>query len=59
MPSHSIRRLPRGINFLLGGSVVAAGFILFAILGGSIDFRIGGTPDVRIDGPVATANAKR
>lgn len=57
MPSHSYRRLPRGINFLFGGSVVAIGFVLFAMLGGSLDFGIGGTPHVRIDAPIATADA--
>lgn len=47
-------RLPRGINFLLGGIVVAVGFIMFALLGGSLDLGVGGAPDVRIESTVAT-----
>ena len=44
------RRLPRGINFLLGGTVVAIGFVLFALLGGDgFGISLGGAPDVRID----------
>jgi uncharacterized membrane protein YccF (DUF307 family) len=52
--AHHYRRLPRGINFLLGGTVVAVGFLLFAIVGGTFDFSIGGAPNVRIDGPMAS-----
>ncbi|MGB3690999.1 MAG: hypothetical protein WBA02_17060 [Jannaschia helgolandensis] len=48
------RRLPRGINFLLGGIVVAVGFIMFALLGGSFDLGVGGAPEVRIEASSAT-----
>lgn len=51
--AYMLRRLPRGFNFLLGGTVVAIGLMLFAILGDSFDLSIGGAPSVRIDGPVA------
>lgn len=49
MATHN-RRLPRGINFLLGGTAVALGFVLFALLGGDgIGISLGGAPDVRIE----------
>ncbi len=43
------RRLPRGINFLLGGTIVALGFVVVALVGGTFDFGIGAAPAVRID----------
>ncbi|SDZ39843.1 hypothetical protein SAMN05444004_1137 [Jannaschia faecimaris] len=49
MAYQSYRRLPRGINFLLGGTVVAIGIAVFVLLGGSLDFAVGGAPSVRID----------
>ncbi|MEM9798304.1 MAG: hypothetical protein AAF919_17565 [Pseudomonadota bacterium] len=53
--SDSAEDRPRGLNFLLGGTVVAACFLAYAVLGGGFEF--GGTaPDVRIDRPLA-ANA--
>ncbi|CTQ50653.1 hypothetical protein [Jannaschia donghaensis] len=55
MADNQSRRLPRGINFLLGGTVVAIGFMLFAVLGGSFDLSIGGAPSVRIDDAMAAA----
>ena len=51
------RRFPRGINFLLGGTVVAIGFIVFAIVGGSFSFGLGSAPSVRIDSPAGAASA--
>lgn len=42
------RRRTRGLNFLLGGTLVAAGFIAFSLLSGQVDFGFG-VPDVRID----------
>lgn len=55
MASPVKRRLPRGINFLLGGTIVAVGFVAFAILGGSFDFGLGSAPPVRIDEPASVA----
>lgn len=49
MAQHSYRRLPRGINFLLGGTAVALGVALLVLFGGSLDFGIGTAPQVRID----------
>lgn len=49
MASHPDRRLPRGINFLLGGTVVALAVAIFLLFGGSFDLGVGGAPDVRID----------
>lgn len=49
MASQSYRRLPRGINFLLGGTAVALAVAVFLLFGGSFDFAVGGAPDVRID----------
>ncbi|WP_179379985.1 hypothetical protein [Jannaschia marina] len=56
MAAHSSRRLPRGINFLLGGTIVAVGFALFFVFGGSFNLAVGAAPDVRID---ETATASR
>ena len=41
-------RRTRGVNFLLGGTLVAIGFLSFAVLSGQFDFGFG-VPDVRID----------
>lgn len=55
MARFSFRRFPRGINFLLGGSVVGLGVLLFILAGGSLDLGLG-APDVRIDQAVGQAN---
>ena len=55
MAPFSARRLPRGINFLLGGTVVAIGFVLFALLGGGFGISIGAAPAVRIDQPLVAS----
>ncbi len=49
MAHPAIRRLPRGFNFLLGGTVVAVGFVVIAIFGGAFDVGLGSAPSVRID----------
>lgn len=45
----SAPRRTRGINFILGGTLVAVVFLGFAVLSGQLDFGFG-VPDVRIDG---------
>ena len=35
------RRRTRGVNFLLGGTVVAIAFVAFLVLGGQVDFGLG------------------
>lgn len=54
MAQPAFRRLPRGLNFLLVGTVIAAAFVVFAVVGGAFDFGIGSAPSVRIDTPVAS-----
>lgn len=49
LPRRLPRRLPRGLNFLLGGTVVAVGVLIFALVGGRFDLGIGSAPPVRID----------
>ncbi|WGH78650.1 hypothetical protein [Jannaschia ovalis] len=49
-----IRSRTRGINFLLGGTLVAVAFTAFLAFGGSLDLGIG-APKVRIDEPTAFA----
>ncbi|CUH39055.1 hypothetical protein JSE7799_01774 [Jannaschia seosinensis] len=44
------RRLPRGINFLLGGVIVAATLVGAAVISGVVDLGLGGAPDVLIEG---------
>lgn len=41
-------RRTRGINFILGGILVASVFIVFSLLGGQFDLGVG-APEVRID----------
>ena len=55
MAPFSARRLPRGINFLLGGTVVAIGFVVFALVGGGFGFKVGTAPAVRIDQPMVAS----
>lgn len=57
MAQSQSKRLPRGINFLLGGSVVAVSLFLLAMVSGTIDIGVGGAPDVRIDQPIKTVDA--
>ncbi|MFO6463351.1 hypothetical protein ACK8OR_03075 [Jannaschia sp. KMU-145] len=42
------KRRTRGINFILGGTLVAALFTAFLAVGGSLDVGLG-APEVRID----------
>ncbi|WP_371153894.1 hypothetical protein [Jannaschia sp. 2305UL9-9] len=42
-------RRTRGINFLLGGILVACVFIAFSLLGGDFDLGMG-APEVHIEG---------
>ncbi|MGB3406893.1 MAG: hypothetical protein WBA67_05305 [Jannaschia sp.] len=48
--ANSLPPRTRGINFLLGGTLVAVCFIGYSVLSGQLDFGFG-APDVRIDGP--------
>ena len=43
-----IRSRHRGVNFLTGGLVVAAGFVIYLALSGSLPIHFG-APQVRID----------
>ncbi|GIT95888.1 hypothetical protein JANAI62_25110 [Jannaschia pagri] len=43
-------RRPRGVNFILGGTLVACAFLAFSLFSGQVDLGIG-VPDVRIDRP--------
>ena len=45
------QRRPRGLNFLLGGSVVAIAVLVYLAVGGEIDLGGLGAPQVRIDDP--------
>ncbi|CTQ34053.1 hypothetical protein [Jannaschia rubra] len=49
MAHSASHRRPRGINFLLGGTVVTVGVLLYTMFGGPLDFSMGGAPSVRID----------
>ena len=46
-------RRPRGLNFLLGGAVVAAGMLGYLAVGGQIDLGGYGAPQVLIAEPGA------
>jgi len=47
------RRLPRGINFLLGGVVATVAVLALVLSTGGFNINIGGAPDVRIDAAAA------
>ena len=53
------RRLPRGVNFILGGLLVAAGAIVYSVLAGPIDLGGFGAPDVLIGDPADVLGVSR
>ena len=47
-----LRRRPRGVNFLLGGTFVALALLLGGVAMGVVDLGGFGAPQVRIDAPL-------
>ncbi|KIT15977.1 hypothetical protein [Jannaschia aquimarina] len=57
--SHPRLHWPRGLNFLLGGVVVAAIGLGVLLLAGPVDLGLFGAPDVRIDAPLSATASQR
>ncbi len=52
MADGSDRRLPQGVDVLLGGTAIAVCIAVLALFAGAFDIAGGGAPPVRIDPPV-------
>ncbi|WP_299649877.1 hypothetical protein [uncultured Jannaschia sp.] len=59
MLSRILRRRPRGLALVLGGTGLAVVVLGIVLVGGFLDLGVGGAPQVRIDTPATAQVAKR